>query len=528
MRSEDQGRALEEVVTRLVERTVAAGGQRLEAVLADAVYHERQRLEKDRSREGRQERARWEGLRARLGGGSFEERRRILRDVVEGFTREVIGHFDPRIHAVATRAVPLGLSALLHATSPRQLLRRFPDLSLDDRIVVDGEVEHARALRERGTLVCTPTHSSNLDSIVLGYAMHQHGFPPLLYGAGKNLFENPLVGFFMHHLGAYKVDRRKTAPLYREVLKEFATVSLEYGYDNLFFPGGTRCRSGVVEQKLKLGLLGTGLRAMANNLRSGRPRPGIYVVPMVLSYELVLEAETLIDDHLREVGKARYIITDDEFASPRRWLAFLQSVLELDARIHLTFLPPLDPFGNRVDREGRSLDGRGRPIDPARYLLDPDGRIVDDEARDHEYTRELGERLADAFKRGNTVMATHLVAWAAWSELRRQNPGLDLYRFLRTGGDVPTLPFARLVQAVEALRARLSELAQDGRLRLSERVRALAPDELLLAALRSLGTYHSRPALERVGDRVHARDRALLLYYRNRLTGYGLDGDDER
>jgi glycerol-3-phosphate O-acyltransferase len=176
-----------------------------------------------------------------------------------------------------------------------------------------------------------------------------------------------------------------------------------------------------------------------------------------------------------------------------------------------------------VDREGRSLDGRGRPIDVSRYLLDEAGRIVDDDARDHEYTRELGEQLSAAFLRGNTVMVTHLVAFAAFAELRRMNPGLDLYRFLRTGGDAATLPLARLVQAVERLRARLADLAGRGRLRLSERVRAAQPDEQVLQALRAFGTYHTRPALERVGDRVHARDRALLLYYRNRLTGYGLE-----
>ena len=522
MRSADQGRALEEVTARVVQAALRGGPERVEAVLQEALWCETQRLEKDRSREAAAEAAFWSGVRARLVSGSELERERALREAVERFAREVIGHFDPRIHAVATRAVPFGLAALLHATSPRQLLRRFPSLGLEDRIVVDGEVEHARRLREHGTLVCTPTHSSNLDSIVLGYAMHEHGFPPLLYGAGKNLFENPLVGFFMHHLGAYKVDRRKTAPLYRDVLKEFATLSLEYGYDNLFFPGGTRSRSNAIEQRLKLGLLGTTLGALANNLRAGRPRPGIYVVPMVLSYELVLEAETLIDDHLREVGKSRYIITDDEFASPRRLWAFMRGLLELDARIHLTFLPPLDPLGNPVDGEGRSLDGHGRPVDVARYLMDGEGRIVHDPARDQEYTRELGQRLASDFLRGNTVMPTGLVAFAAFEELRRQGRPGDLYRFLR-GSEGDSLALGRLVQLVEALRGRLSVLAREGRLRLSERVRLLQADELVLQALRAFGTYHHRPALERRGDRVFARDRALLLYYRNRLVGYGLE-----
>ena len=51
-----------------------------------------------------------------------------------------------------------------------------------------------------------------MDSLVLGYAIYRLGLPPVIYGAGLNLFSNPLVGFFMHNLGAYTVDRRKRDP----------------------------------------------------------------------------------------------------------------------------------------------------------------------------------------------------------------------------------------------------------------------------------------------------------------------------
>ncbi|MBX3466555.1 MAG: 1-acyl-sn-glycerol-3-phosphate acyltransferase [Planctomycetes bacterium] len=524
MRAEDRERAVEDVVTRVMSRVLERGPQALEAAIADTLYHERQRVDRERRGKERDRRlALLDRRRGRLLAGSDEERRRLLREVAEAFAREVLGNFDPRVHAFATRAVPFGLAALLHASSPRQLLRRFPVLGLEDRLAVQGEVAHARALKDLGTIVCVPTHSSNLDSIVLGYGMHELGFPPLLYGAGLNLFENPLISYFMHNLGAYKVDRRKTAPLYRDVLKEYATVSLEYGYHNLFFPGGTRARSGAIEDRLKLGLLGTSLRAFANNLRHGRPRPRLFVVPVVLSYELVLEAETLVDDFLRETGKSRYIITDDEFASPRRILQFMKGILELDARIAFTFMPPLDPFGNRVDEAGVSLDGRGRPIDIDRYLRGPTGELVDDDERDHEYTRELGERLVDTFHRGNTLMPTHLVSFAFFEELRRRNPGLDLYRLLRTGGTQDTLSLGELSRVVAALRDRLVALEAEGRLRLDDRVRRERADDLVLMALRALGTYHTRPALARAGDRICSRDRNLLYFYRNRLLGYGLE-----
>lgn len=525
MRREDGERAVQEVVSRVVARSLDAGRTALEGTIADTLYHEQKRLEKDRSDARGPGLARLDRLRGRMLAGSDEQRRTILRELTDDFAREVVGKFDPRVHALATRAVPVGLSALLHAMSPRQLLRRFPDLGIQDRLAIDGALDHARALRDLGTIVVVPTHLSNLDSIIMGWGMHEAGFPPLLYGAGLNLFENPLLSYFMANLGAYKVDRKKSAPLYRDVLKEYATVSLEFGYHNLFFPGGTRSRSGMVEKKLKLGLMGTSLQAFANNLRAGKPRPRVFVLPVVLSYELVLEAETLIDDHLRETGKSRYIITDDEFSSPRRILQFMKGILELDARIAFTFMEPLDPFGNRVDLEGRSLDARGRPIEIERYLMNDAGVVTDDPNRDHEYTRELGERIVDAFHRGNTIMPTHLVCFTVFEALRRQNPGVDLYRLLRTGGAADTLQLSTVAREVDRVRGRLVAMEAEGKVRLEARVRRDPADDLVMHALRSLGTYHSRPALQRTGDRLASPDRNLLLYYRNRLDGYGLEGE---
>ncbi|MEZ6183719.1 MAG: 1-acyl-sn-glycerol-3-phosphate acyltransferase [Planctomycetota bacterium] len=524
MRLEDQDRAVAEVVSRVVGQVTQGGSPALERALAETIYHERKRVERGApSRARAKSLAAWDRRRSQLVRGSDAVRRRVLEELVLGFAREVLGNFDPKVHALATRAVPFGLSALLHASSPQQLLHRFPQLGLDDRIEVDGAVEHARALEERGTLVCVPTHSSNLDSIVLGYGMHEQGFPPLLYGAGLNLFKNPLVGYFMRNLGAYTVDRRKTAPIYKHVLKSYATVALELGYHSLFFPGGTRSRSGEIETKLKLGLLGTTVEAYANNLANHSPRPALYVVPMVLSYELVLEAETLIDDHLQAEGKARYIITDDEFSSPLRVFQFLRGILELDARIYLTLLPPRDPFGNPVDPEGRSLDASGRPIDVRRYLCAAGGEPIADANRDQEYTRELGRQLTGDYLRGNTAFPTHVVAFAAFSALEAMHPQRDLYRLLRSGAEDESMVFGDLARRTDLLRERLLRLEAEGRIRLSRRVRSLDGGDLVVHALRAWGTYHTKPALSRRGDRIDATDRNLLLYYRNRLLGYGLE-----
>ena len=107
--------------------------------------------------------------------------------------------------------------------SPRATLKNLTgslDLtSLDSRILVQGPREHIRRLSEIGTIVFVPTHLSNLDSVVFGFAIERAGLPPATYGAGKNLFTNPVLSYFMHNLGAYRVDRRLRHSLYKDVLR---------------------------------------------------------------------------------------------------------------------------------------------------------------------------------------------------------------------------------------------------------------------------------------------------------------------
>jgi glycerol-3-phosphate O-acyltransferase len=325
----------------------------------------------------------------------------------------------------------------------------------------------------------------------------------------------------MRNLGAYKVDRKKTCRLYKDVLKEYATCSMEMGYNNLFFPGGTRSRSGAVEQKLKKGLLGTTVAAYINNLRAKKNKPNLYVVPCTLSYMLVLEGETLIDDHLKEVGKSRYIIEDDEFSKPRRIYNFFNNLVSLDARIVVTYSAPMDIFGNRVDLEGNSYDARGRRVEVERYVL-KNGEPGHDPQRDAEYTRELSDEIVRAFLRDNVLHSTHLVAYALFNLLRKHNPGPDLYRLLRTGGEAASFPMQEVHQEVERVLATLRAHSQQRGPRLDRLVEGNDTQAIVAEGLKAFSLYHTRPAAVRRGDRVFHEDRNLLLYYSNRLRGYDL------
>jgi glycerol-3-phosphate O-acyltransferase len=489
--------------------------------LNEAAYLEAKRLQ---SKQGHPQLAEWRALAAQLGRMTDEELREKLRHYADHYAWDVAGNFDRRVYKFASRVTAPLLGALL---SPRATLKNLPgsfDLTaLDSRILVQGPREHIRRLSEIGTIVFVPTHLSNLDSVVFGFAIERAGLPPAVYGAGKNLFTNPVLSYFMHNLGAYRVDRRLRHSLYKDVLKTYSSVLIERGYHSLFFPGGTRSRSGGVERKLKLGLAGTGIEAFVRSTVRGKTQP-VFFVPATINYLLTLEAETLIDDFLSEEGKARYIIEDDESTRFGRVAAFSNKLLGLDGACVIRYSRPLDVFGNFVDEEGKSHDARGRPVDAASYVIGRDGKPALDHVRDAEYTRELGEKIVDAYKRDTVVMATHAVAAAAFERLRRAVGKGDIFTVLRHRDDV-TVSRAELAEDVDVLLDRLNMLESRGEIVVSPTMKGKKGDAILDDALRAFAGYHTNEVLAPRGSELVLRDTTLLFYYQNRLAAHGLSFD---
>jgi glycerol-3-phosphate O-acyltransferase len=496
------------VVARLAEQAKRGGDHSLEYVLNDVCVAELKRL-------GSSEKAgKWRALAGRLGEMSDDEKRSELSSLVRVFGKDIVGNFDPRVYRFATKVLTPGLGFLFGPLSSVRGGVGGLLAELDSRIQVEGPLDVLRDIAERGTIVVTPTHSSNMDSVVIGLALERAGLPPVTYGAGKNLFTNPFISFFMHNLGAYRVDRRLRFELYKDILKEYSTVLLESGYHSLFFPGGTRCRSNMVERSLKLGLLGTTVTAYGNNVKAGDPQKRIYIVPATINYRLVLEAETLIHDYLAETGQRRYIITDDEFSRIGRIVEFLRKIVAHEGAVVIRFGRPLDPFGNDVDDDGESRDRAGRRVDPRTYLSGADGELTEDPQRDAEYTRLLGRRLTEVYPRESVFHSTQLVSRVLFDAIAADAGTRDIYKLLRHHVREVAVPEA--VRALGDLRRRIVDMPAAGRLH--QRVVAAGDAATLDDAVRALGTYHSHPVIERRGDVLHVGDLELVYYYQNRLS----------
>src|SRR5439155_724351 len=99
------------------------------------------------------------------------------------------------------------------------------------------------------------------------------------------------------------------------------------------------------------------------------------------------------------------------------------------------------------------------------YLL-VGGEPAHDAARDAEYTRELGERIASSFRADTHVISTHLVAFALFRGLAKQSRTEELFRIIRGPEEspepLPTAEVARRRGTQVTLWSRRHETAEGG------------------------------------------------------------------
>jgi glycerol-3-phosphate O-acyltransferase len=517
---------LSDVVSRS-EQELRAANPSLDLLVGQALYQERLRLKRNRPNlftRGRAKRDHqlWNGIQGSLLRPQAEaDRGELLHRALGHYAAEIGGHYDPVIYKLAVSAVPFLFSWLLNAASVRRFVPWGMTQSLESNISITGEIPLLKKLSQKGTVLLVPTHQSNIDSLLIGYVIYLMGLPPFAYGAGLNLYSNPVLSFFMSRLGAYTVDRTKNNPIYKQALKNYSTTILRSGVHSIFFPGGGRMRSGAVESKLKLGLLGTGLEAQLENHKLGKPNPSVFVVPMVMSYNFVLEASSLIEDYLAEAGKHRYIIMDDESWQVAKIAKFFWKIFSVQSGVTIRIGKPLDVFGNSVDEEGRSIGPNGTRIDPVKWLTTR-GELRPDELRDREYTRELGARLVDRFHKENTVLPSHLVAFTLFEMLRKRYPDLDVYRFLRLSLPQRSLPYGEFIQELKIQHQRVRELSARGQFYLAPELQIQECEDWVARAIGNLGLFHEAHVIRVRDGVIYSEDLNLLYYYRNRLSGYGL------
>lgn len=474
----------------------------------------------------------WNSVKSRLVDLSSSDKQekqeladQILRDIISRYVNEITGNFKPSHYRLARRIIKFGFARLLNAARIKKFGSFFRgELTLQDKIQITGETEQLRKLAKIGTVVIVPTHFSNLDSILIGWVIHTLGLPPFIYGAGLNLFNMEIFAYFMNSLGAYKVDRRKKNLIYLESLRTYSSMALRDGCHSLFFPGGTRSRSGKIETRLKLGLLGTAIEAQRINYEKneeGRHNK-IFIVPIVTNYNFVLEAPALIRSYLERKGQERYYVESGSYDKSGRILKFLFEFFTKGNNISVSIGKGLDLFGNFVDEEGMSIDPKGNRINTMDYFLFR-GKLSTNIQREEEYTRMLSEVIVSEYHRVNRVQSSHLVAFTAFQMIRKKYRNLDLYSVLRLPIDEIEIPYKDFRKAFSKARNRVIKLFNADKVDMATHLTEDI-DKVIDLGISNVGMYHSlRPLLKNKQGNIITQDMNNLYYYHNRMDGYELE-----
>lgn len=524
-----------EFIRQIDEYTFQRLRQRHRRTLADvivkAIYQERIRIKESPWKvDPPNERQFWSRISSKLikrsldrhDARSQEAAEEILQKIVHRYSEEIVGTFQISTFQFAQGFLTALFSRLFNAAVYKSIQGLWRGRrNLYERLNIVGDVDTVRELFKHGTVVVLPTHSSNLDSILVGYAMDQiMGLPSFSYGAGLNLYNFGPAAYFMNRLGAYRVDRRKKNSIYLETLKSMSKLSIERGVNTLFFPGGTRSRSGALENDLKMGLLGTTIEAQRSLCQQGSDKK-VFIVPMVICYNFVLEAPSLIEQHLQMTGKENYLRLRDEGARIRTWLRYIWRFFSTTSDITLSVGKPMDVVGNFVDAQGRSYDRRGKEVSVRDYFT-LRGNLSEDRQREEEYTKLLAEGIVERYSAENVVLASHLVAYAVFEMLLHENPKLDLYGILRLPADDYVFPVAAVEDIVEQMQNLLYGWQHEERLQLAPELYGNA-SEVVRQGVKNLGLFHKQRPLDfnKEGNIV-SFDFRVLYFYHNRLSHYQL------
>ena len=450
----------------------------------------------------------WENIKKHLNEiennkevSKFEKK--ILSKIISRYTKEITGNFK-RTHFSFSRRIIVTFFARLLNTA--RLRNPFGNLGLTSKINIIGKIKRLRKLSKRGTIIMVPTHFSHIDSALIGWVISFLGLPAFMYGAGLVLYNMKLFSYFLNSLGAYKVDRRKKHLLYLETLKTYTEEAIINNCHNLFYPAGTRSRSGAIEEKLKLGLLGSTLEAQKELDNQNKK---IFIVPVTFNYQFVLEGPALINQYLSSNNQDRFYLKNLGYSSSFKILSFISKFFTKSNRISVSFGKAMDVFGNFVDNKG-DVNKKNLNID-----------LYKNYYKKAEILNNLSKNIISEHKAGTQVFSSMLIAYVSFKLILKKFKNLEVYNILRLPNDELEIQIDFIKKYYKKTINSIRELESKNKIKCSKEI-DLPIEEQIKMGCENLGLYHPIKPIILEKNKIQIKNIKMLFYYHNRLTGFNL------
>lgn len=227
------------------------------------------------------------------------------------------------------------------------LIRRLYSQGYDDLVYDREQLARIYALAQRHPVVFLPSHKSNLDHLVLQYALHENGHPPNHTAGGINMNFFP-VGPLVRRSGVFFIRRTfKDDALYKLVLRHYVDYLIEKRFPLEWYIEGGRSRSGKLLPP-RFGLLVN----VVDAYQRGKSED-VHLIPVAIAYDQISD---VADYTAEQRGGAKQ---RESFA----WfLGVVKRLRRRSGRIHLRFGEPvslrttLGPPDAPADAEGDEHD----------------------------------------------------------------------------------------------------------------------------------------------------------------------------
>jgi glycerol-3-phosphate O-acyltransferase len=208
-----------------------------------------------------------------------------------------------------------------------QLIRWMYSRGYDEELIYDKTaMKQIAALEEKHPVVFLPTHKSNLDHLVLQYALHERGLPPNHTAGGINMNFFPL-GPLVRRSGVFFIRRTfRDNPVYKLVLAHYIDYLIEKRFPLEWYIEGGRSRSGKLLPP-RFGLLAN----VVDAYRKGKS-DDVYLVPVSIAYDQIQDLGSYVSEQ-------RGGTKEKEGFS---WLVgFIRGLKRRYGQIHIAFGDPL-------------------------------------------------------------------------------------------------------------------------------------------------------------------------------------------
>ncbi len=157
-----------------------------------------------------------------------------------------------------------------------------------------AQLEATKALAQQHPVVFLPSHKSNLDHLVLQYALHENGHPPNHTAGGINMNFFP-IGQLVRRSGVFFIRRSfKDDPVYKFVLQHYIDYLVEKRFTLEWYVEGGRSRTGKLLPP-RFGMLAY----VVDAYRRGKAED-VMLVPVSIAYDQIQD----VGEYAAEQGGA--------------------------------------------------------------------------------------------------------------------------------------------------------------------------------------------------------------------------------